>query len=264
MKRVGVGVAVTIVIYISEGTGLEAVAASTSDAIAPCTGVMVQATGKNKSVTFSTTAPNQSTSQGNLQITVATSNTRSNEVLDNAIVSFNDNDELAKYYFGENSASLFITRDGEEYAIATSERQGEMPVSFKAAQNGTYTINVTPETVAMDYLHLIDNLTGADIDLLATPSYSFNAKSDDYASRFRLVFSAQNSDGEQENFAFISNGQIIVNGEGMVQVYDLTGRVVMTLEDAHHCITTNGMAAGVYFIRLINGNRVQSQKIIIK
>ena len=31
-------------------------------------------------------------------------------------------------------------------------------------------------------------LTGADIDLLQTPSYTFEAKADDSASRFKLVF----------------------------------------------------------------------------
>ena len=248
----------------STGTGLEAVPASSSDAIATCTGVMVQATGKNKSVTFSTTAPSQSAHEGNLQITVAQSNTRDNDVLDKVIVSFNSNDELGKYYFGEQNASLYIAQNGEEYAIASTEKQGEMPVSFKTAHNGTYTLHVNPETVSMDYLHLIDNLTGADIDLLATPSYRFNAKSDDYTSRFRLVFSAQGSNGQEENFAFVSQGEIIVESEGTVQVIDLTGRIVATCKDATRRIATDGMSSGIYTLRLINGDQVKSQKVIIK
>ena len=85
---------------------------------------------------------------------------------------------------------------------------GEIPVNFKAKENGTYTITVNPENVEMSYLHLIDNMTGADVDLLAakvpelvegptlndgvstgsTTSYTFEAKTTDYESRFRLVF----------------------------------------------------------------------------
>ena len=42
-----------------------------------------------------------------------------------------------------------------------------MLVNFKAEENGTYTISVDVDNVEMDYLHLIDNLTGDDIDLLA-------------------------------------------------------------------------------------------------
>ena len=51
------------------------------------------------------------------------------------------------------------------------------------------------ENVEMDYLHLIDNMTGEDVDLLAGAStgsatYTFEAKTTDCASRFRLVFAS--------------------------------------------------------------------------
>ena len=51
-------------------------------------------------------------------------------------------------------------------------------------------VTVNPEEVEFSYLHLIDNLTGNDVDLLATPSYSFEAKTTDYDLRFKLVFKA--------------------------------------------------------------------------
>ena len=77
----------------------------------------------------------------------------------------------------------------ENFLVVTNkEGQGEMPLNFKANANGEYTITVNPENVEMGYLHLIDNMTGADIDLLQTPEYTFNAKTTDYESRFRLVF----------------------------------------------------------------------------
>ena len=74
------------------------------------------------------------------------------------------------------------------------------------------------------------NMTGNDIDLLSTPSYTFQAKVTDYASRFKLVFAANNSDlvGEgNDNFAFISNGMIIVNGTGTLQVFDVLGHEII-------------------------------------
>ena len=52
----------------------------------------------------------------------------------------------------------------------------------------------------MNYLHLIDNITGADIDLLVhelvegPATYTFEAKTTDNAQRFRLVFEAHNID----------------------------------------------------------------------
>ena len=101
------------------------------------------------------------------------------------------------------------------------------------------------------------------MDLLQNPSYTFNAKRDDYASRFRLVFRANENDNENENFAFISNGEIIINGTGTIQIIDLMGRVIST-KSTEERISTNGMTAGVYVLRLINGDDVKTQKIVIR
>jgi hypothetical protein len=148
-----------------------------------------------------------------------------------------------------------------------------MPINFKAKENGEYTITVNPEGVEMDYLHLIDNMTGADVDLLApnggdainrVSTYTFTAKTTDYESRFRLVFVCGDANGDDEApFAFINNGNIIVNGEGRLQVVDVMGRIVLS-GDAKHCVSTTGMVPGVYVLRLINGENVRTQKIVIR
>ena len=141
-------------------------------------------------------------------------------------------------------------------------------MNFKATENGTYTITVNPENVEMAYLHLIDNLTGADIDLIATPSYSFEAKTTDYESRFKLVFASvfEGADGDNASFAFISNGNIIVNGEGVLQVMDVLGRQCYTkeLSTVNFQLSTINFPAGVYILRLINGDDVRTQKIAIR
>ena len=182
-----------------DGSYISATAASASDCIPPCIGVIVQATAAGQSVTFSTTAPSTSgaaPNNGSLQIALNQANTRGNAIMDNAIVSFNEGAELGKFYFGTQKANIYIPQSGEEYAIAFSEGQGEMPLNFKATENGTYTISVNPEGVELAYLHLIDNMTGADIDLLhhsaviagedpqsPAPMYTFTAKTTDYESR---------------------------------------------------------------------------------
>ena len=255
------------------GDGITAVSEywQSGNEIAPCTGIMVVAENGNESVTFSTTAPEapEAGSKGNLSIALSNANTRSNTTLDNAIVSFNEGCKLGKFYFGEQNAHIYIPQENKEYAIATSDKQGEMTVNFKANVNGQYTINVNPENVEMDYLHLIDNLTGADVDLLAEPSYTFSGKTTDYASRFRLVFSAQNNSNEeniQDDFAFVNNGQIIltnVEGDATLQVIDMTGRIVLTSKDGMHAVFTNGITPGIYVLRLIQGESVRTQKVRI-
>ena len=53
-------------------------------------------------------------------------------------------------------------------------------------------------------------MTGKDVDLLETPSYTFEAKTTDYASRFKLVFVCGDANDDND-FAFYSNGNWIIN-----------------------------------------------------
>ena len=183
-------------------------------------------------------------------------------------MSFNEGSQLGKFYFGEQDANIYIPQDGKEYAIVHSDGIGEIPVNFKAKKNGEYTLTVetaNSQLSTVNYLHLIDNLTGANIDLLTTPSYTFTARTDDYASRFKLVFNALGSDSGNEDFAFISNGNIIVNSEGTLQVIDALGRILFTKEiTTTNCqLPTSNYKPGVYVLRLVNGQNVKTQKIII-
>ena len=166
-----------------------------------------------------------------------------------------------------------VGRDGV-HTVSTNE----VPINFKASENGTYTLSFIPEGVQMAHLHLIDNLTGADVDLLATEhvegpvTYTFDARTTDYESRFKLVFAVGSSTGS-DTFAFISNGNIIVTGVGgdafnaSLQVIDMTGRIVRrrdALNASSTSLPTAGMAPGVYMLRLINGDNIKVQKIVVE
>ena len=183
---------------------------------------------------------------------------------DNAIIRFDGGATLGKYQLFEDNAQVYIPQNGREYAVVDAGTQGELPLNFKATKNGSYTFSFNTENMTMNYFHLIDNLTGNDVDLLTTPSYSFEARTDDYASRFRLVFTT--SDNDENQIAFISNGEIVlngVNGYTTVQLIDVNGRILSNLNGANR-ISTEDLAAGVYMIRLINGSDVKTQKIVLK
>ena len=186
--------------------------------------------------------------------------TEGGNLVDRAIVGFGQGSNLPKFQFN-NSSKVYFPMEGKEYAIVRSEGMGEMPVSFKAESNGTYNLNLSTENVEFSYLHLIDNLTGADQDLLANPSYSFSANTTDYASRFRLVFA---TGSDEDNFAFFSNGSLFVNNEGIatLQVVDVTGRIIMS-ESINGSANVNIDAApGVYMVRLVNGDNMKVQKVV--
>ena len=251
------------------GTAIEAVENYGANPIAPCTGIVINA-AEAGAVTFTRNAPSMSNNNGNIQIALAqTTNTRgAATAIDNAIVSFNEGTTLPKFRFGDN-AEIYIPQGNEDYAIVSAEAQGELPLNFKAHENGTYTLTVSEtansQLSTVNYLHLIDNMTGADIDLLSNPAYTFQAKTTDYVSRFKLVFSIS-GDANDDNapFAFISNGEIIINGTGTLQVIDLLGHVLITDEvNSAFRIQHSAFSTGVYVLRLIDGENVRTQKIVI-
>ena len=221
-------------------------------------GVFVIAEEDDEPMTFTTTQP---TNNGK---SVALNLSNGRNVIDRAMVRFGEGRTLPKFQLNKNHTKVYIPQDGQDYAVVCSEEMGETPVNFKAENNGTYSLSLSCDNVEFAYLHLIDNLTGADIDLLQTPSYSFEAKTTDYESRFKLVFATGNSNGN--TFAFFSNGSFVINNDGnaTLQVIDVTGRILKS-ESINGCTNVNVNAApGVYMLRLINGDNVKVQKVVVK
>ena len=246
-------------------TGIEAVSAYSTNPIAPCTGILVE-TATDDDVIFSKEAPAQSHGNGSLQIALHQANARGNALLDNAIVSFNDDSQLGKFYFGTQNANIYIPYGADEYAIVSVGRDGvhtvsTIDVNFKAKKNGIYTIAVNPADTEMSYLHLIDNITGADVNLLQTPEYTFDAMTTDHESRFKLLFVRGDANDDNETFAYLSNGDIIITGEGELQIFDVMGRLV-TKRYINGVETQNfvSLPTGVYIFKL----NEKTQKIVIK
>ena len=188
-------------------------------------------------------------------------------VIDRAIVHFGECRQLPKFQINPNNTKVYIPQGNKDYAIVRSVAQGEMPVSFRASENGTYTIAVEAENVDMNYLHLIDNMTGADIDLLATPNYTFEARTNDYTSRFRLVFSANGIDEQTaEAFAFFNGTSWTVSntGDATLQVVDITGRIISSETINGNATVSLNQPAGIYMLRLVNGNDVKVQKVVVR
>ena len=222
-------------------------------------GIFVVAETDGETMTFSTEEPNRGAS-----LTMNITQNRG-AAIDRAIVRFGEESTLPKFMLNENNTKVYIPQDNKDYAVVSvNSDMGEMPVSFKAAKNGTYTLSFSNEEVSFSYLHLIDNLTGVDVDLLETPSYSFDAKTTDYATRFKLVFATGNA--TDDSFVFFSNGNWVINNDGkaIVQVVDVTGRILKSEKiEGCHSMSINA-APGVYMIRLISGNEKKKKKVVVK
>ena len=243
------------------------------NAIAPFSGILVQADNDGDILTFSTTPLSESVAQGNFSIALSQQlSERGASVIDNAIVSFDERNRLGKFALNNNRAKVYIPQNGKDYAIAVATRESELPLNFKATENGTYTLSFSANGVEIGYFHLIDNMTGANIDLNVTPSYTFTAKTTDYASRFRIVFKTNDIEESGDTtstalFAFIdAAGNIVVTEatqDATLQIVDLTGRIIR-IANGIDTVSTTGMPAGVYVLRLINGNDVKTQKMVIE
>ena len=108
--------------------------------------------------------------------------------IDNVLLRFGKGNMLPKMRSFTKSSEVYVPVEGCDVAAVNVDTLGEMPVCFKAVKDGSYTLCFSVENMGFGYLHLVDNLTGVDVDLLANPSYSFEAKTTDDASRFKLVF----------------------------------------------------------------------------
>ena len=247
--------------YVLKADGSEIIE-SDSRTINPMQGIFVIATRDGEEMTFT---PNGNGDTGSKIALNLVRNDRNASFIDRAAIRFEGGESLPKFMLDTTNTKIYISQNGTDYSVVRQSDEISMPVNFKAKESGSYTINVEITNLNLDYLHLIDNKTGADIDLLRIPNYTFDASSEDYAERFNLVFfTAINLD--ESSFAFFNGTTWNVNIEGKadIQVIDMKGRIVCTETIGDNTEININQPAGVYILRLIKGNEVMVQKVVIK
>lgn len=236
-----------------------------SKAITPQMGVLVQVTGEASEVTLTISDKNNSPTNtryanDNLQFIVS-----NNEYQDVAYAKFSKGYGLNKISHRNSEVPmLYIPQNGERYAIAMMSDNTEMfALNFKAATMGRYTLSYKAEG-EFSYLHVIDRLTGDDVDMLLEGEYSFTASPKDNESRFivRLAYKPDYSNEGNEMFVYQNGDEILVSGEGELQVFDATGRLVRNMS-INGAKSLNISTQGVYIFRLV-GNEVKTQKIVVR
>ena len=132
---------------------------------------------------------------------------------------------------------------------------------LKANTTGQYTLSCNTEG-DFSYLHVIDKLAGRDIDMLLDEKYTFIGSPRDTDARFIVRLSYNGGEDESDEFAYQNGNDIVVCGEGELQVYDVMGRFV-TSQRINGVETINMNANGVYILKLI-GNEIKTQKIVVR
>lgn len=190
---------------------------------------------------------------------------------DIAYVNFNNKERgLRKIaHMNEDAQMVYVPVDGVNYAIANmSTDVKEIPVSLEAYTMGKYTISIDASNCNFEEVYLRDNFTGKTVDII-NGDYTFVTTSSDKAERFTLLITNNNEDSDiiNQNFAYISNGEIIINnieGSGNVQIFDVMGRMLVTRDvNGSANISTETLTNGIYIISLIDDNGIKTQKIAI-
>lgn len=232
--------------------------------VAPMEAVFVIAENNGDIETFTKIPSNQTTGM-TMALNLSSAN---DKVIDRTVLRFDEGSTLPKFQLNPNHTKVYIPQNGKDYAVVNAEGQGEMPINFRAAENGNYTLSFSKDNVEFSYLHLIDNMTSDDIDLLSTPSYTFKAKTSDYESRFKLVYASNSKAEGDESFGFINeSGNFSVygiEGEATLQMIDMTGRVISTDTFNGSIEKKIDITNGIYMFRLINGDNVKVQKVVVK
>lgn len=247
--------------YVMNTAGTEIITA-TGTGVNAMQGIFVIANSDNEQIQFT-----QSGSGSKDQIVLNVLQDRGNTI-DRAIVRFNENSTLPKFMLNDSNTKLYIPQEDDDYAVVNSNGANSMPVNFKAMANGTYTLSVDIN-LDMEYLHLIDNKTGADIDLLVQPDYQFAADKNDNEARFMLVFRSTTGVEEngQQNFCFVKGSNLYFNEDvqnAELSLVDITGRLVRQMTLKGNSCDLSGISEGLYIVRLAKDNEVKVQKVVIR
>ena len=233
-----------------------------TEPIKPMQAVFVFVTNTTNTINFSNKPSATRAHHDYIRFTVANS-----QYEDVAYAMFDKGYGLNKIEHRNSEAPMiYIPQDDDNYAIAMMEDVTKMfNLSFKAATTGRYTLSFDTQG-EYNYLHVIDRLTGEDVDMLLEGEYSFIGSPNDNENRFvvKLAYKPDYSEGNNEIFAFQSGSDILISGEGELQVFDVMGRFVMSERiNGATSISADELSKGVYVLRIV-GTEIKTQKIIIK
>lgn len=255
---------------LEEVYGESKIVPATDNVIAPMEGIFVQTTNtEGESVTFIPVEETEQSGMGSMNFSLRKAFMRSEVNLDRSLIRFGEGHNMGHLDLMADPNRLYIPLDGKAMSVVYSQPVGELPLNLEAADDGTFVLGFANNAEDLAYCHLIDNMTGADIDLLKYPEYTFEAKSDDYASRFRVVFVAKDAEGiaeDSETFAFNSYGSWIIVNEGLatLQMVDINGRMICNETIEGYTSMKFNVAPGVYVLRLVNGENVRVQKVVVR
>jgi len=211
-----------------------------------------------------------------------------NSLTDEAVVTFNQDAQPGYENFDsekmlttdDNVPQIFtLTSDNMQVAINGEPELGIgeekiIPLGFITNIAGTFTLNASNLTTFQPGVdvYLEDALSGTIIDLRQTNSYTFSSAIVNNADRFRLHFGSITTNIVSENIAtavaYSFDNTIYVNTPSdncSIELYDMLGNLIINkLSVKGLNILQTGVSKGVYIVKIINGSKVSTEKIMIQ
>lgn len=237
-----------------------------SQYIAPCQGFFVKAASAGNFIMTNDIRTNEKSSfrkDDNENIFKIKVNGFSGQ--DEIAVVKGDNDDVIKMFsLNDDAPSLYINKGVGDYSVVYIDEENTLPLNFEGGF-AEYTISLSECGNAFDEIILEDRLTGEKVNLM-TESYSFIYNDNDRKDRFVVTFDNSQQTTDNDYFAYINNGEIIINdinGDAQIEIYDLMGRRVYENADAVSNVSTYGYSSGVYIIQKIDDKGIKTQKILL-
>ena len=235
---------------------------TTSTSVPVGRGFMVKANTENQSVTLNPQSKGDEGSKEDQYLCISVNDAK-------AYIKLDEGMSMPLLDLNGRRSSLYLTRDNALYVMIVRNSNEVIDLCYKPLHCGQQTLVAETQNLDLDYLHLIDNLTGANIDLLQTPEYTFDAKTTDYATRFKLVFTphCEDTNSDNEPFAYFDGSDWCIQNEdvAMLQLIDITGRILCEETiDGDTKLSIKNYMPGVYTLRLIGNDAVNTQKIVVR
>ncbi|WP_431134210.1 GEVED domain-containing protein [Psychroserpens mesophilus] len=187
---------------------------------------------------------------------------------------------------GEFSIFTNLVEDNEGLDIAIQSlpyndfNDVVIPLGIKALAEGSLTITLDDTSSVPSNVNIyLEDTQENTLTLLNTSDYSFTPSSDlTGTGRFFLRYSSETLSSlvsELEHILIYSNNstkELIIKGQlttnSSATLYDMQGRIVfnkiLNVSNTVNSINVNGISAGVYIVKVTDGNTVKTQKLVIR
>ena len=155
---------------------------------------------------------------------------------------------------------VFVYENDVRYGIYNCDAETEqIDVFFETKQMDNYTISVEADG-KFESVILVDCASGVETNVLLE-DYSFMSSS----QRFVLKIRQQSKVHNQSLFAYMSGNELIIEAQGLIQIFDVMGRIHYSDEmtDDKNRIDLSSYMSGTYMVRVVDGDNVRTEKIVV-